>query len=654
MGSAPSSLKREVHEELSCSICLELFTRPKVLPCQHTFCQDCLQDHAGRGGTFQCPNCRRHVRLPPQGVAGLPDSHIVANMCEKFQKQEKLFEETKAQPQSGKECSFHPTEEVKLYCKQCYMPVCIECCEGSHDGHPTTGLNKAAQERRSTVQALINEGRNILESYCSFIRGLGQKEKTLNDQRQQRDNGITHTYNQMMQKLTERKDHLLSESQQNYSKNLKKIQTERDKVLADVNELSAACDRAEKEMEQGGVKFLSKETILTGVLGKYRGKAAPTHVQTQPAVFQPTDTPVPVLGHVTVQSLSSAPITAAPAPIPAASATSSQAERHRGKAAPTPVQTQPAVFQPTDTPVPVWGHVQSLLSAPAARGRGYCYGNQRQGQHQSQRVTFGGKGSGPGQFKAPRGVTVSDEGEIFVADSGNHRIQVFTMQGTFVRQFPTVVSGEQKMEPYNVALDGEGNLWVVGETDSADFAVQYNKQGRVLRKFDLQKSGGLTIDNRRNHILIAQITGDWRYLHREVLVFRPDGTLVRKVGRQQGMENPQYITVDGEGNIIVSDRGNDCVFVYNKDGQFVFRFGGLGRAKGKLCSPNGICTDRAGNIIVADTGNHQVAMFDKTGKFLKHIFTDIQRPLAITMATQGQLIVTDNKNYKVTILPNPL
>ncbi|KAI8497587.1 hypothetical protein Bbelb_248930 [Branchiostoma belcheri] len=63
-----------------------------------------------------------------------------------------------------------------------------------------------------------------------------------------------------------------------------------------------------------------------------------------------------------------------------------------------------------------------------------------QEEHQPQKVTFGGEGSEIGQFENPCGVTVSDEGEIFVTDSDKQRIQVFIPQGMFVRQFPTVVS----------------------------------------------------------------------------------------------------------------------------------------------------------------------------------------------------------------------
>ncbi|XP_078584374.1 E3 ubiquitin-protein ligase TRIM32-like [Branchiostoma floridae x Branchiostoma japonicum] len=626
MAATPSSLGTQFREELTCSICLELFTRPKVLPCQHTFClSPCLENLAGRR-TLKCAICRQQVRLPPQGVAGLPDNLMAANMCERFQQQTTLSEGRSVQPQSGNRCSFHPSEKLKLYCKPCQVPLCVDCVEEGHDGHPNISLAKATQERRSSAQALIDEGRNILENYCSFIRGLRETEKTLNEQKQQTDNSIIQTYNQIVQKLTDKKDNLLSESQQNYNKNLMKIQTERDRVLADVNELSAACDQAEQELQQGWVEILCQQTALTDIVGKYRGKAAPTPVQTQPAVFQPTDTPVPVLGHVTDKSLPSAPIPAAPAPIPA---------------------------------------------APATRGTDHHHGNQRQREPQPQRVTFGGKGSGSGQFKFPVGVTVSDEGEIFVADRDNRRIQVFTLQETFVRQFPTVMSGEEEMYPHDmamdgegktgeeemyphdVAMDGEGNLWVVGETRSAEFAVRYNKHGRVLRRIDLQKTmcfRGVAVDTRRNHILITT-TGD--NPHGEVLVFRPDGTLVTvlAVGQQQGIKRPWYITVNGEGNIVLSDCDNHCVYVYKEDGQCLFQFGGSGSGEGQLDRPRGICTDRAGNIIVADSGNNRVEMFDKTAKFLKHITTDMVKPYAVAMAPQGQLVVTNYHNNTVSIFP---
>ncbi|XP_078573674.1 E3 ubiquitin-protein ligase TRIM32-like [Branchiostoma floridae x Branchiostoma japonicum] len=606
MAAAPSSLGEQISEELTCSICLELFTRPKVLPCQHTFCQDCLQDLVGKNKHLKCPNCRKHIWLPRKGVAGFRDNHLVTSLCERLQNQATLSGETRehVQPQSGNRCSFHPSEEAKLYCKQCQSPVCEECLEEMHDGHGTTTIKKALQESKTTVQALLSEGRNILESY-----GLIQEEKRLNEQKQRRDNSIIDAYDQMVQKLTERRDQLLSESQQNHRENLKKIEEERDRRSADVNKLSAACDQAEQELEKDSldIDFFCQETILAEMVENHRGQHTPTPVQPQFAAFQPTDTPVPVLGHVTVVgSVSSAPVPAAPAPIPS---------------------------------VPNFGNV-------VARGKGHDYCNKK---HWPERVIFGR--SRTQEFDYPCGVTVSDEGEIFVADWGNQTIQVFTLHGTFVRQFPTVMSGRQKMKPYSIATDGEGYLWVVGFTKSAEFAVQYNKQGKVLiqRKIGMKSTSwhrGVAVDTKRYHILITQTTG--------VQVFRPDGTYVRTVSLEQQMKHPSQfmnITVDRNGRILVSVWNEHYVYVYNNDGQFLFQFGSMGSHVGQLKYPHGICTDRSGNIIVADCGNSRVEMFDKRGRFLKHIATEMAGPLAVAMAPQGQLVVTDEKNA-VTIFSN--
>eukprot|EP00058_Branchiostoma_floridae_P018458 XP_002603947.1 hypothetical protein BRAFLDRAFT_102371 [Branchiostoma floridae] len=400
-------------------------------------------------------------------------------------------------------------------------------------------------------------------------------------------------------------------------------------------------------------------------------QAAPAPISTAPAAIQTAPAPVsaalaPIPADPVTIPVEPAPVTAAPAPIPVAPTPVSAAPAPV-TAAPTPITAAPAPTSAAPTPISaapaqISAAPTLIPSAPASSndttGDRAHHGNQRQGEDQPQKVTFGEGGSGTGQFWYPVGVTVSDEGEIFVADRENQRIQVFTLQGAFVRQFPTVVAGGQKMDPHDVAMDGVGSLWGVGNlwvggTDSAEFAVQYSKEGRMLRMFDLQAAvgyRGVAVDTRMNHILITQITecGPF-HLHGEVLVFRPDGTLVRTVGRQQGMKHPRYITVDGEGNILVSDCENHRVYVYNEDGEFLFQFGGEGSGEGQLKGPLGIGTDKAGNIIVADKVKGRVEMFDNKGKFLRHIITETDNPCAVAMATQGQLVVTDGVKRTISI-----
>ncbi|XP_078681604.1 uncharacterized protein LOC144916350 [Branchiostoma floridae x Branchiostoma belcheri] len=139
-------------------------------------------------------------------------------------------------------------------------------------------------------------------------------------------------------------------------------------------------------------------------------------------------------------------------------------------------------------------------------------------------------------------------------------------------------------------------------------------------------------------------------VEKKLQVYTLDGTLVNTVGAEQGMMSPWYVAVDhNDGNILVSDFHNHCVYVYAEDGRFLFKFGGEGDVEGQLKQPRGICTDGAGNIIVADSWNHRVELFDKTGAFLRHVTTEIRNPHAVAMTMQGWLVVTGSENDTFTV-----
>ncbi|CAH1251664.1 TRIM3 [Branchiostoma lanceolatum] len=276
-----------------------------------------------------------------------------------------------------------------------------------------------------------------------------------------------------------------------------------------------------------------------------------------------------------------------------------------------------------------------------------------------ERTLIGGNGAGKSPFEYPSGVAVSEEGEIFVADCYSKRIQIFSEDSA--TEFITTIHGDEIIEPSDVAIDGEGKLWVVGYRNTADYAVRYTKQGKRLAMFKLQVETewlrGIAVDVEKNHVLVTQTTGEEPNVHGEVMVFTPDGTAVRTVGGQQGMKYPRYITVDGEGRILVADSNNNCVYVY-KEGQLQLKFGNTGkkkeRSEGMLNNPRGLCTDSSGNVIVADSGNHRIKMFDKRGRFLKHVATDMPCPQAVAMTPQGQLVVTDTEEDTVMIFDSLL
>ncbi|KAI8519574.1 hypothetical protein Bbelb_028310, partial [Branchiostoma belcheri] len=244
------------------------------------------------------------------------------------------------------------------------------------------------------------------------------------------------------------------------------------------------------------------------------------------------------------------------------------------------------------------------------------------------KITYGGMGSEPGKFLGPCSIVVSSGNEIFVADTGNRRVQIHTTEGVYLRNFPTVVPGteDKDMRPYDVSMDGNGTLWVVGSGESADHVVQYSTDGTAMTQFHLQKSSeyrGIAVDMRNNHILVTDAERG------EVEVFRTDGSLVRKFGHPGGeMSRP--------GNILVSDWNTNYVYMYDESGKFVLKFGGQGSGEGQLRFPRGICTDRLGHIIVADRENKRVQMFTRHGEYVRTFETGLE-PEGVAVGQEGQL-----------------
>ena len=109
-------------------------------------------------------------------------------------------------------------------------------------------------------------------------------------------------------------------------------------------------------------------------------------------------------------------------------------------------------------------------------------------------------------------------------------------------------------------------------------------------------------------------------LHR-VSVFSLSGERLRSFGssgaNQGQFHGPRGVTVDGEGNILVSDSHNDRIQKFTADGKFLMAVGtGEGDDEGQFDSPAGITCDSTGKVYVVDSFNHRIQVFTATGNFL--------------------------------------
>ena len=77
------TLLKELGEDyISCTICLEQYKHPKVLRCDHTFCQECLIKIVEREGGLKCPVCDTPCELPDDGVPGLKTNFFMNSLLD--------------------------------------------------------------------------------------------------------------------------------------------------------------------------------------------------------------------------------------------------------------------------------------------------------------------------------------------------------------------------------------------------------------------------------------------------------------------------------------------------------------------------------------------------------------------------------------------
>ena len=142
--SATETLLNNLHEEVSCSVCMNTFTDPKQLPCLHSFCLHCLngiQRTSGRHDIITCPECRREIRVPSSGnLKDLPTNFRINSLLDVLA--------IKECHSTGVKCGNCDERSVQsFYCFQCCAFWCDDCITGHN-------IIRANKEHR--VLALAN------------------------------------------------------------------------------------------------------------------------------------------------------------------------------------------------------------------------------------------------------------------------------------------------------------------------------------------------------------------------------------------------------------------------------------------------------------------------------------------------------------------
>ena len=157
MAAAGSRQPHCMEDITECPICAETFTNPRVLPCIHTFCLECLQTYGKNklpGDEVSCPMCRTNFVVPQKGLDGLPNNYFV-NKLLLINKMSVSGKESKIQHCNP--CLEENEEaEATSFCLECNEHLCETCCK-SHKrlkilkNHKVVGINDKPSSRNSEI-----------------------------------------------------------------------------------------------------------------------------------------------------------------------------------------------------------------------------------------------------------------------------------------------------------------------------------------------------------------------------------------------------------------------------------------------------------------------------------------------------------------------
>ncbi len=218
------------------------------------------------------------------------------------------------------------------------------------------------------------------------------------------------------------------------------------------------------------------------------------------------------------------------------------------------------------------------------------------------------------QFKRPHDVAVGPEGDIYVADLGNHRVVRMRPNGALVAQFGTGKWGAGDVEsPTGVAVGSDGRVYVA----------------------DASATGP--------HGKVVILTADMATVEKEV--FYPPG------------DAPITPRVYGDKLYVTSKGG---VHIHTLDGELLNEWGGYGPAEGQFSYPNGVALLPDGTVVVAESNNRRLQLFDPRGKHLRTIGQGVGAaadragmfglPMGLAADERGVLYVADTFDFEIKLL----
>ena len=676
---AEAAALKKLEDQLNCPVCLDTYTDPKQLQCNHVYCQQCLERNVVRNqrGRFIliCPNCRQVTPVPANGVAGLQTAFQISHLLD-------ILSEHKKAKDGALYCADHQERELELYCESCEQLICLQCTITEHNGHNINLVKDVFQKHKLEIVASLAPAKEQLATISKASEQVNSQKRQVLDQQATLEANIHQDSRKLIDAISARTQELVSKLQHITEEKLRSLDTQMEQLEVMKTQLSSYLDMVE-------------ETLATGVQGKVVSmKTAVSRQVNELTTSLQTDTLEPITPADMEYSTAGKAVEVCrnygavddlglPDPSMCRATGKGLEVATVGEASSVILQ---AFYLKSEEPIEC--ELVSNITGSSARGS-----VERRGQNQYEinyQPTIKGrhqvhiKVEGQHIRGSPFGVTVklpveklgapmlsiggvwrpmfvaiNQRGEVVVSGSGDDSVSVFSPSGERLRSFGTDGSCQGQFDgPTGVTVDGDSNILVV---DCFNHRIQkFTSDGQFLAAVGTRGKGplqfsepmGITVNTYNNKVYVTD------KVNNRVQVLNSDLTFSSTFGRKGSGKGkfvwPWDVACDRSGNVYVADYYNSRIQVFTAEGEFLRMFGRRNKKKYELLRPRGVAVDANDLVYVSEEGN-RVFLFTCEGQFVTSFGRkgagkgQFIRPTGVAVDNSGVVYVCDSKNDRVQL-----
>ena len=687
------TLLNNLHEEVSCSVCMCKYTDPKQLPCLHSFCLHCLngiQRTSGRLDKIACPECRQEFNVPDSGnLAALPTNFRINSLldvlaikecsttgvkcgncdertkqshycfqcyafwCEEciglhnrmkankdhyalaledFQDQD--FENILKRPEY---CAMpgHEKKKIKLFCKICKVAICNACAFTDHDGHGKILLEQAANERKLRVKSAIESQRKRAQTKRNKIIKLDENLIEVQAQAARVKRNVQEYVDSFIAAIEAKKLEIFDDVERRTKTSLQEIEKQKKGIEEQATRYESEIEHSETLLKRStSAQLMQPNELMNKILKEenYQEDSDSDDGFFQEFYFVKNHKLFDLVSVEQIGSLKE-------------SQTRAQQSSADGKG------ISEAIV----------GLEAQLVVTTRNKKCQQCYDNNdcvtlevrnREGDNCATEVQVQDNKDGTYKIKYFAKETGTCSASVKV--NGEHiRGSPFEVQ-VKPRQFRPVLSfGEQILKkPWGVAVSEQDEIAV---SDVGNHKIHlFESDGTHIKSFggkgaqhgELDFPSG-TVYHGDNIIVAEQNNCRVQVLSRQGGYLRHFG---RKGSLDHQLDSPSGLSIDSDDHIIVADRQNKLIKIFSADGQFLNKLG----TQGSFTEPFH-CIQHDNYLIVSDRGDHSIKFFDMKGNFLykfgKQSDADggFNSPDCLSMDKAGHLMVCDRDNHRIQV-----